>query len=73
MEENAIGAIVIDAAVEIHRDIGPGSLEAVYKMILLDELRQRGLRTDRQASIAIAYRGHTFGEGSGRTFSSRIM
>jgi GxxExxY protein len=63
MDENAIGGIVIDAAVEIHRDVGPGLLEAVYEIILLDELRQRGLRAERQTPIAIAYRGHTFDEG----------
>jgi GxxExxY protein len=63
MDENAIGTIVIDAAVEIHRDVGPGLLEAAYEIILLDELRQRGLRAERQAPIAIAYRGHTFDEG----------
>jgi vacuolar-type H+-ATPase catalytic subunit A/Vma1 len=30
MNENAIGTIVVDCAVELHRDLGPGLLETVY-------------------------------------------
>jgi GxxExxY protein len=63
MEENQIGKIIVDAAIQVHRDLGPGLLESVYEIILTHELRQRGLRAERQVPIAITYGGHTFDEG----------
>jgi GxxExxY protein len=63
MNENQIGKIVVDAAIAIHRDLGPGLLETVYEIVLLHELRKRGLRADRQVPIAIEYQGNRFDEG----------
>jgi GxxExxY protein len=63
MKENEIGKIVVDVAVQVHRELGPGLLETVYETILAHELRGRGLQADRQVPIAIAYRGHEFEEG----------
>ena len=47
MDENDIGKEVVDAAIAVHRELGPGLLETVYEVILLDELRERGLRAER--------------------------
>ena len=47
MTENEIGKVVVDSAVTIHRELGPGLLETVYEVILAHELRQRGLRVER--------------------------
>lgn len=63
MEENDIGKIVVDAAVFVHRELGPGLLETVYEVVLLDELRKRGLDCERQVPILIACRGIRFDEG----------
>ena len=63
MEENEIGGIVVDAAIQVHRDLGPGLLESVYEIILLHELVQRGLRARRQVPVDISYRGYCFDEG----------
>jgi GxxExxY protein len=63
MEENPSGKIIVDAAIQIHRGLGPGLLETVYEIILTHELRQRCLRAERQIPIAITYGGHTFNEG----------
>lgn len=63
MEENELGKIVIDIAIQIHREIGPGLLESVYEIVLVHELRRRDLRVDRQVPIPVEYRGHTFDEG----------
>lgn len=38
---------IIDAAVEVHRTIGPGLLESAYAECLEVEMRDRGLRFDR--------------------------
>ncbi len=63
MTEDEIGKQVVDVAVRIHQEVGPGLLESVYEAILAYELRRKGLRVDRQVSIPIAYQGLTFDEG----------
>ena len=63
MTENEIGKQIVDSAVQIHRELGPGLLETVYEIILAHELRQRGLGVERQISIAIEYQGLKFDEG----------
>jgi len=63
MTENEIGTIVVDAAIAVHRELGPGLLETVYEVILARELRDRGLQVDRQVPVAISYKGISFDEG----------
>ena len=63
MTENEIGKIVVDAAVSVHRDLGPGLLETVYEVALAHVLRQRGLVVERQVSVPIEYCGIRFDEG----------
>ena len=62
MTENEIGKIVIDSAITVHRDLGPGLLETVYEVILAHELGRRGLRVERQVPISIELRGIKFEE-----------
>ena len=57
MEENAIGKEVVDAAVQVHRQLGPGLLETVYEVVLARELERRGLRVERQVPVPVSYRG----------------
>jgi GxxExxY protein len=63
MEENAIGSIVIDAAFEVHRNLGPGLLETVYETAMAHELDQRSLLVQRQLVIPVEYKGVRFDEG----------
>ena len=63
MNENEIGKIIVDAAVALHMELGPGLLESVYEVILAYELKKRGLSVDRQVSIPIEYHGIKFDEG----------
>ena len=62
MTENEIGKIVVDAAVSLHRDLGPGLLETVYEEVFAHVLRQRGLAVERQVPVPIEYRGIRFDE-----------
>ena len=62
MHENDIGKIVIDAAIALHRQLGPGLLESVYEVTLAYELNQRGLSIARQVPIPINYKGIAFDE-----------
>ena len=63
MEENEIGDCIVAAAIQIHRETGPGLLETVYEIILSHQLRQLGLDVKRQVAIPIEYRGLKFEEG----------
>lgn len=58
MTENEVGRIIVDAALEVHRELGgPGLLESVYEEALLLELRARGLRVERQVTFPLYYKG----------------
>jgi GxxExxY protein len=63
MTENEIGKILVDCAVNLHKELGPGLLEIVYEVILAHELQQRGLKVERQVSIPIVFHGIKFDEG----------
>jgi len=62
MTENEIGTIIVDAAITMHRELGPGLLESVYEVVLAYELEQRGLSVKRQMPIPIRYKDMTFDE-----------
>ncbi len=63
MTENKIGEIIVDAAIAIHKELGPGLLETVYEVILVNELKKRGLSVERQVAVPIEYKGIKFDEG----------
>jgi GxxExxY protein len=48
MTENEIARAIVDAAIKIHKTLGPGLLESVYEAILSFELQKRGLRVVQQ-------------------------
>jgi GxxExxY protein len=60
MTENEIGKGILDSAIEVHRELGPGLLESVYETVLAYELKQRGLRVESEVSISIRYKNMTF-------------
>ncbi|MGH7808825.1 MAG: GxxExxY protein [Candidatus Binatia bacterium] len=62
MTENEISKIILDAAIAVHKELGPGLLESVYEIVLTYELQQRGLPVNRQVPIAIRYKDMTFDE-----------
>ena len=63
MNEDGIGKEVVDAAVQVHRKLGPGLLETVYEVVLAKELERRGLRVERQVPVPILYGNLRFEEG----------
>jgi GxxExxY protein len=56
-ELDEIARIVIDTGFHIHKDLGPGLLEAAYELILFEKLLSLGLGVDRQVPINIEYSG----------------
>ena len=63
MTENEIGKIVIDCAVRLHMELGPGLLESVYEVLLAHMLRESGLKVERQVPIPVEFHGIRFDEG----------
>ena len=63
MTENEIGTAVIEAAIAVHRELGPGLLETVYEVVLSRELQDRGLQVKREVPVAIRTRELLFDEG----------
>lgn len=55
MRENELAKIVVDAALKIHKTLGPGLLESVYQAVLAHELRARGLKVEAEVSIPVVY------------------
>jgi GxxExxY protein len=53
---------VTGAAIEVHRHLGPGQLEAVYQRALAQELAERAIPFRAQAPIATLYKGVAIGE-----------
>ena len=55
-ETNEASGQVLDAAIEVHRALGPGLLESTYKEALAHELRLRRLTVDLEVPLAIQYK-----------------
>src|SRR5690349_10536978 len=55
MTENQIATVVVDAAYKIHKTLGPGLFESVYKTTLEFELRKRALRVAKQIGLPVHY------------------
>ena len=62
LTENEIGTILVETAVDVHRQLGPGLLESVYEVVLAYELDKRGLNVLRQVPVSITYKDMVFEE-----------
>lgn len=54
--ENELSKIVIGAAIDIHKAVGPGLLESVYESALAYDLKQLGLEVQQQVPIPFVYK-----------------
>ena len=57
---------IIGAAIEVHKTLGPGYLEAIYENALALELRARSIPFQRQLTVPVLYRGSEVGSLSSR-------
>jgi GxxExxY protein len=57
-EDDPLTREVIGASIEVHRELGPGLLEAVYEACLSQELSDRGIEHFRQVPLSVTYKGH---------------
>jgi GxxExxY protein len=53
---------IIAGAIEVHRRLGPGFLEAIYENALVIELRKRGLKAEPQVEVVVEYDGIEVGK-----------
>ena len=51
---------VLDVALRLHRDLGPGLLESVYEMVLAERLIRMGYVVERQRAVDIEFEGVRF-------------
>lgn len=58
-----LGETVVTAAIEVHRELGPGLLESTYERCLFHELLLNGIKTERQKVLPIEYKGLQIDEG----------
>lgn len=54
---NQISYQIIGAAMEVHRQLGPGLLESVYEECFIEEMKLRNLTVDSQLKVPLFYRG----------------
>ena len=62
METDKLTERIIGAAIEVHRQLGPGLLESIYESALSIELECAQLAFQRQVTVPIQYRGRPIGE-----------
>ena len=57
MELNHLSSQIIEAAITVHKELGPGLLESVYHSCMLFELENMGVKTQSEVFLPVFYRG----------------
>lgn len=55
-----LSSVVLEEAIGIHREFGPGLFESVYESVLAGRLRRRGLKVDRQLQVKAVFDGEVY-------------
>lgn len=63
MEIEAVAILIVEAAIAVHRALGPGLLESAYQRCLIDERRKRGLQVEWEMVLPVTYDGHRIDAG----------
>lgn len=61
-QRDPLSGVVLAAAIEVHRVLGPGLSEALYEEALCHELDLRGIGYERQVPISVMYKGKEIGK-----------
>ena len=59
---NVLGGIILDAAITVHRELGPGLLESAYRVALKKELELRNLFIRAHVPVELFYKGAALGK-----------
>lgn len=57
LKYDELSELIIKAAIEVHRELGPGLLESIYETCLAHELLEQGVRVAQQMPVPIVYKG----------------
>ncbi len=57
LKKEELTARIIEAAIETHKELGPGLLEGIYEECLCRELAERNLPFERQKELPVVYKG----------------
>lgn len=56
-EIDRIGEQIVNAAYVVHRELGPGLLESIYEVCMIQELQSRNLRVESQVKVPVFFKG----------------
>ncbi|MBY0478055.1 MAG: GxxExxY protein [Chitinophagaceae bacterium] len=59
---NQIGSVILDSAITVHRELGPGLLESAYQLALKRELELRGLHVLANVPVQLIYKDQPLGK-----------
>jgi GxxExxY protein len=57
----ALSGKIIEAAISVHKELGPGFLESIYESALMVALRHRGIVYDSQKEVTVMFEGEEVG------------
>lgn len=57
LEENVLTDKIINAAIEVHKTLGPGLKEEIYKQALIAELKLRSIKAEAEVPVVVKYKG----------------
>lgn len=55
---NDISKVILDSSITVHKEMGPGLLEAVYQQCLVKELIIRDVKVNTMVPVPLQYKGH---------------
>ncbi|MCP9752115.1 GxxExxY protein [Ferruginibacter sp. HRS2-29] len=59
---NGLGAIILDASITVHKELGPGLLESAYRVALKRELELKGLMVKSHVAVELVYKDEPLGK-----------
>lgn len=62
MELNHISSVIIKAAINVHKELGPGLFESVYQSCMFIELGNKNLKVERELPVPVFYKGNKIHE-----------
>jgi GxxExxY protein len=62
LKADALTKKIIGAAIEVHKEKGPGLIESIYEKCMMRELQLQGISAVNQLTVPIQYKGYTFDE-----------
>ena len=62
VQDDPLTRRIIGCAIEVHRSLGPGLLEKLYKEAMAIELEMSGLKVERNVKIPVEYKGMSIGD-----------